>query len=607
MILRVCVVVPTYNNPRTISKVLKDVVVNTSFPVLVIDDGSETAVENVLYSFEVRQALEEGRIRLIRWSKNRGKGAALQVGIDTLVASGFTHMVTMDGDGKHSGREIHKLVKLGKAYPWDLIITNRDTQSGFRMYPLFALQTMKFWSKGLDFDVEVLMRFLMRGISVRKTEVETRAPEITIKPGWGKWMHDRARFHALDTVLKTISLLKSQRSRGQLAVGVGVGAFIACTPFFGFHTLMIAGVAMIFPLNFVAMYLGSHITVAPLAPAVVIASLVIGKSVPGIKDLDGPLSHFYQWLVGGAIFGAAAGVILGLATYVGIYLYRTSSQRLQDKRVTHHARQASIRILRWALANFGIRAGRAIGFSVTVSMFLFSREARRALHEYLNLTGPQMPWLERQMAIFQQLSQYNEMRIDRMYNRLSDQAPFRVAATGMQPLEKNFSALIVSAHVGSAQLATELLDLSIHPLMCDRLKNARTELIRFFGKLAPFDVSAFREAAESGRPVIFCFAFKNGAEYRLQMQRPRQFSFKSGLPQDVQTVEMAREFVEELEQAVTEHPRQWFNLFPFWSEVPANETGRITNHLLEELKPESGGPGPRGTGPQEANRSVREH
>ena len=58
MILRTCVVIPTFNNPRTISKVLKDVVMNTGFPVLVIDDGSETAVENVLYSFEVRQALQ---------------------------------------------------------------------------------------------------------------------------------------------------------------------------------------------------------------------------------------------------------------------------------------------------------------------------------------------------------------------------------------------------------------------------------------------------------------------------------------------------------------------------------------------------------------------
>lgn len=589
MILRVCVVVPTFNNPRTISKVLKDVVVNTSFPVLVIDDGSETAVENVLYSFEVRQALEEGRIRLIRFSENHGKGASLQIAIDTLVASGFTHMVTMDGDGKHLGREIHKLVKLGKAYPWDLIITNRDTQSGFRMYPLFALQTMKFWTKGFDFEVEVLMRFLMRGISVRKTEVETRAPEITIKPGWGKWLHDRIRFHTLDTVLKTISLLKSQRSRSQLAIGVAVGAFIGCTPFFGFHTLMIAGVAMILPLNFVAMYLGSHITTAPLAPAVVIASLVIGKSIPGIKDLDGPLSHFYQWLVGGAIFGAASGAILGLATYIGIYLYRTSSQRLQDKRVTHHARRFSIRVLRFLMLKFGLIAGRFAGVTVSAVMFLFSRESRRALNEYMALTGHEMPWLEKQKAIFNQLLRYNEMRIDRMYNQLSEQAPFPVAATGLAPLEKDSSALIVSAHAGSPQVAMELLDLTTQPLMCDRLKNARTELIRFFGKLAPFDVSAFREAAESGRPMIFCFAFKEGGEYRLQMQRPRQFTFRGDLSRDIQAVEMAREFVNELERVVIENPRQWFNLFPFWSEVPANETGRITNYLLEELKPDQGG------------------
>jgi predicted LPLAT superfamily acyltransferase/uncharacterized protein (DUF2062 family) len=602
MILRACVVIPTFNNPRTISKVLKDVVTNTEFPVLVIDDGSETAVENVLYSFEVRQALEDGRIRLHRFAENRGKGAALRFAIEDLVARGFTHMVAMDGDGKHLAREIQKLVKIGKVYPWDLVITNRDTQSGFRMYPLFALQTMKFWTTGSDFEVEVLLRFLMRGISVRKTEVETRSPEITHFRSWGKRLHDRARFHALDTLLKTISLLKSRNSMGQIALAVGVGAFVSCTPFFGFHTLIIAGLAMILPLNFVAMFLGSHLTVAPLAPAVVIASLVIGKSIPGLKELEGPMSHFYQWLAGGAIFGLVAGTILGALTYAGIYSYRRSSRRLKDKRVSHHVRRMSLSVLTFCLRRFGMVAGRPAGLILSVFMWSFSRESRRALKEYLALTKPGLGRAERQKEIFEQLLAYNEARIDRLYNGLSDRSAFGVQPEGLAFVENTPSALTVSAHAGSARLAVELLDLPVRLLMCDRLRDGRTELLLFLGKLAPFDVSAFREAAETGRPVIFCFAVKRDGGYRFKAQSPRQFTFNGQTPRGAQVLEMAREFVNELENFVRANPRQWFNLFPFWSEVPANETTAISNHLFEELKPEAVS----ASGAAETNRSIRE-
>ncbi|NJL24872.1 MAG: glycosyltransferase family 2 protein [Calothrix sp. SM1_5_4] len=128
MILRVCVVVPTYNNPRTISQVIRDVLVKTEFPVLIVDDGSENPVENALYSFEVKQALGEGRVRVVRFAKNHGKGAALRYAINDLVARGYTHMLTMDGDGQHLAGEIPKLVAVARAHPWDLVMGNRRLQ-----------------------------------------------------------------------------------------------------------------------------------------------------------------------------------------------------------------------------------------------------------------------------------------------------------------------------------------------------------------------------------------------------------------------------------------------------------------------------------------------
>jgi predicted LPLAT superfamily acyltransferase len=335
----------------------------------------------------------------------------------------------------------------------------------------------------------------------------------------------------------------------------------------------------------------------------VIASLVIGKSIPGLKELEGPMSHFYQWLVGGAIFGAVAGTILGVLTYVCIYSYRRSAKRLKDKRVSHHARQASLSVLIFCLRRFGMIAGRLAGLFMSAFMWAFSRESRRALQEYLALVKPELSWVERQKEIFEQLLAYNESRIDRLYNRLANRSAFGVQAEGLTFIENAPSALIVSAHAGSPRLAAELLDLPVHLLMCDRLRNARTELLLFFGKLAPFDVSAFREAAETGRPVIFCFAAKQDGGYRFKAQSPRQFTFNNRTPRDTQVLEMAREFTGELEKFVHANPRRWFNLFPFWSEVPANETGVISNRLFEELKPEA----VPASGKREPNRSIHEH
>ena len=125
MILRVCVVIPTYNNARTISEVVKDVLLTTPFPVLVVDDGSDTPVSGALYSWDVRGALEAGRVRVVRFEKNRGKGAALRFAISELASQGYTHMMAMDGDGQHFAREIHKL-DANDAKLLDKIVLSKD-------------------------------------------------------------------------------------------------------------------------------------------------------------------------------------------------------------------------------------------------------------------------------------------------------------------------------------------------------------------------------------------------------------------------------------------------------------------------------------------------
>ncbi len=625
MILRVCVVIPAYNNPRTISTVVNDVVKSTPFPILIVDDGSETAVENVLYSFAVRQALETGRVRIKRFKENRGKGAALKFAIQDLVTRGFTHMVTMDGDGKHLGREISKLIKIGKSYPWDLVISNQDRQSGFRLYPLFVLQTMTFWSTGYDFEVEVLIRFMLRGISVRRTEIESRPPEITIEVSrWRKIRH-RFRFQMLDALLKVISLLKSQRSPRQLAVGVGVGAFVGCSPFFGFHTLIVAGLALILPLNFVAMWLGTHISTLPLTPFVVIASLVIGKSIPGLNEMQGPYAHFFEWFAGSFVLGTGVGLALGSFTYLACVVYRRRADGRINQRVGRQARRFGKGILKLALRKFGLRAGYACLYPLAAWSWAFSFKAKRALHEFYRLTRPNLSWLSQQRLIFEHFAAFCEMRMDRIYLALKGGGSFPLRQEGLQYIRQarqNENGLILlSLHLGSVNITADIIKLNdfrgqtvmeIHQalkrgdcvqLMIDRGTPDRSELISFLGKLAPFDVTPFALASALQVPVIFCFGIKNDqGGYEFIAREPRAYKLEGSRPYDLQIFEWAKEFVREAETLVKRHPGQWFNLYPYWSAVPTQAPGKPSNNLLEELKVPSG-PGPEPAG-EPASRSV---
>ena len=172
MILRVCVVIPSFDDARTISEVVKDVVTATPFPVLILDEGSETPVSHVLYSWEVRGALETGRVKVLRSEIYRGRGTALQTAIRELVKRGFTHMLTMDASGRYSAQDILRLVEEAKNAPFALIVGGSCIrQNGFRLYPLFPLQTMRFLTRDGDFDFEALLRLVWRGIEKKEIAV----------------------------------------------------------------------------------------------------------------------------------------------------------------------------------------------------------------------------------------------------------------------------------------------------------------------------------------------------------------------------------------------------------------------------------------------------
>src|SRR6266545_2739271 len=114
---RIAVVIPAFQAGESVGAVVartRRVLPGT--PVIVVNDGS---------SDDTSGAARAAGAQVLEHETNRGKGAALQTGIEAAAAHGATVVVTLDADGQHPPEEIPRLVEeiaLGQA---DLVLGTR--------------------------------------------------------------------------------------------------------------------------------------------------------------------------------------------------------------------------------------------------------------------------------------------------------------------------------------------------------------------------------------------------------------------------------------------------------------------------------------------------
>ncbi len=189
--LRVCAIVPTYDNPQTVRAVVE--AVRRHVPdVIVVDDGSADAG---------RRACEElaraGLARVVRREHNGGKGAAVKDGLRRADELGFTHALQIDADGQHDADDVPRLLDAARASPaalvtgkpifdasaprarvWGRLLTqfwgsvetggraNVDSLCGYRVYPVRASLAAAPRGDRMDFDPEILVRLVWSGVPV---------------------------------------------------------------------------------------------------------------------------------------------------------------------------------------------------------------------------------------------------------------------------------------------------------------------------------------------------------------------------------------------------------------------------------------------------------
>ncbi len=196
------VLIPSYDGGHLLARTVAEARAAWS-PVWVVIDGSTD------HSPDEAEAMarRDPGLRVLRLSRNQGKGAAVRHGLLVARACGFTHALVMDGDGQHPADAIPAFMAasaqapsalimgrpvFGADAPWVRVMGRRlsnwlamvearrfvgDALFGFRVYPIGPLLAVFEDSHGMrrfDFDPEALTRLAWRGLPLIHLPVRVR-------------------------------------------------------------------------------------------------------------------------------------------------------------------------------------------------------------------------------------------------------------------------------------------------------------------------------------------------------------------------------------------------------------------------------------------------
>lgn len=369
--VKVIIAIPVYNHGKT----LKDVVLRalqTGAEVMVVDDGSTDGGLETLAGLKVTA---------IRHPENRGKGVAILTAAREAERLGKTHIVTIDADGQHDPADFQRFLPLIRENPLALVIGNRifdkkaspwlsrfgrsfsnfwfrvqtsgslkDTQSGFRAYPVAVLNWLKLHDKGFSFEVEVLVKSAWAGIEIKEVDVSVQYLPSPERVSHFHLVKDNLALSLLNTrltmravlplpqkrflpskdglenisifhPLKSLRILSRNTSPERLAVSAGMGVLIGTLPLVGFWTLTVLFTANYFGLSKMTALSSNQVCNHPVVPALCIELGYFFRHGEFLTEFSlntlgyQGLERIFEWLIGSLVLAPVFGLITGGLVY----------------------------------------------------------------------------------------------------------------------------------------------------------------------------------------------------------------------------------------------------------------------------------------------------
>ncbi|MCK5867738.1 MAG: DUF2062 domain-containing protein, partial [Mycoplasmataceae bacterium] len=486
MIVRTLIVIPTYNNKETIEEVTKSIRELYYEDILIIDDGSDTKVKDIL-SKKITD------LEIITNPVNMGKGYSIRKAFKYALSHSYTHIITIDADGQHKAKDIIHFYNQIKLTPFSLIIGKRkfnvenipssskfgrkfsnfwvkyqtdkvieDSQSGFRCYPLFHIQNMNFFTTKYDFEIEVLVRLLWAKVDVREIDTDVYYPPADERVSHFDKLWDNVKISLLNTVFVILSLLRSNISGSKKATSLAVGVFFAVQPIYGFQVFFLALSSLIFKLNFSLMFASSQISVPPMIPiwtyiSLKIGSLITQTPIPISLDnisIEAAKKSLLSWITGSFVLG------LGLAALVFIIYFITLLKKTKEKKDwdgQDRGGQFGNIFMEKVILFLGQRTAYFLLYFICPYFYIFAFKATKAQNEYFKLLHPGQSFIKRQFNILKVFLMLGKTMIDNKLVKYTSMDYFKVNRTGHHNLEQSEEGhIIIGAHTGGWLLAAKL-------------------------------------------------------------------------------------------------------------------------------------------------------
>ena len=372
--LKVCVIIPTYNNAATLAKVIEDVA-QYNKDIIVVNDGSTDNTVDIVKQFPA--------VQFISYEQNIGKGWALRKAFRYAIDKGYKYVISIDSDGQHFAKDLPAFItklqeepnaviigarNMGQAsvpggssfgnnvsnfwFKVETGITSPDTQSGYRLYPLEPLKKMRFITHKYEFEIEVLVRLAWKEIKVVSVPVTVFYAPKEERISHFRPYKDFFRISVLNTVLVLITFLyikprdfirtifspkkmkkvlnehlfNPHHSPQLKAMSVGVGIFMGIVPLWGFQLAIAIFLAIFFKLNKPLVIIAANISIPPMIPVIIFGSYKMGALWLGANAMEVNFSNalslasikqnLLQYIYGSITLAIVAAIVFGLLTFI---------------------------------------------------------------------------------------------------------------------------------------------------------------------------------------------------------------------------------------------------------------------------------------------------
>lgn len=380
--------IPVFNNKDTVYRVVmgcREELAN----VLVVDDGST--------DLDVASLFEGTDVVVLRHDHNLGKGRAILTALRYIHEHGGQFMITLDADGQHHPRDIRKFLPVLAESPTAIVlgarrmdaphvpgssrfgmrfsdfwlrletgVTMKDTQSGFRAYPVAAVSQLKLVSNAYDLEVEVLAKAVWAGLMVKSVDVDvTYAPKgerishfrpfvdnlrLTHRHAmlvWRRllpWPHRRLvsteevslRQWLRHPIAALRMLLIEHATPMELAASAAVGTFLGTLPLIPFHTVSIIYVTTRLRLNRMMAVATQNICMPPVVPFLCVELGYFMRYGQWLRAMNSDTwvhqapQRLWEWLLGSLVIGPLVSVVTGVVVYIVAALVRDRARSEGD-------------------------------------------------------------------------------------------------------------------------------------------------------------------------------------------------------------------------------------------------------------------------------------